>query len=311
MRILVTGGAGFIGSHLCDYLLDKGHTVICADNFITGNRKNIKHNLKNKSFKFIKQDVIKPFTVSGKLDAVMHFASPASPVDYLEKPLETLQAGSIAAHNLLDLAKKKKAVFFLASTSEVYGDPKEHPQSETYWGNVNPIGPRSVYDEAKRYAEAVTMAYHRYYKLNTKIVRIFNTYGERMKADDGRAIPNFICQALRGKPFTVFGSGSQTRSFCYVKDLVRGIYKLLLSKEVKPVNLGNPIEMSLKELALYIKKLTKSKSKIIYKSLPIDDPKVRRPNISKAKKILEWRPSVNIEEGLNRTINWFAKNIKY
>lgn len=305
MRICIAGGAGFIGSHLCDYALAHGHDVVCVDNFITGNRKNIAHLVGNEHFRVIEHDVTMPLSIDGNLDAILHFASPASPPDYLAHPFETLMVGSFATHHLCELAHRKNAVFFLASTSEVYGDPLQHPQQETYWGNVNSVGPRSVYDEAKRYAEAVTMAYHRYHHLSTRIVRIFNTYGERMRPNDGRAIPNFMCQALNNEPITVFGDGSQTRSFCYVSDLVEGIYKLLLSNESSPVNLGNPNEMTLKQLAEMIKKLTCSTSKIVYKPLPTDDPKVRKPDITKAKQLLQWEPRIVLDEGLKKTIAWF------
>ena len=305
MKILIAGGSGFIGSHLCDFFLEAGHQVIAVDNFITGSKKNIEHLLDNKNFKFIEHDVIEPLQIDEKLDAILHFASPASPVYYLKYPLETLKVGSYATHNLLELARKNNAKFLLASTSEVYGDPKEHPQKESYWGNVNSIGPRSVYDEAKRYAEAVTMAYQTHYGLETRIVRIFNTYGERMMADDGRGIPNFINQALKNEPITVYGDGSQTRSFCYVSDLVRGIYKLLLSNEKEPVNLGNPVEFTLKNFAVYIKKIIGSSSEIVYQDLPKDDPKQRKPDITKAKNILGWQPEVEIENGLIKTIKYF------
>ncbi|MFC1484951.1 UDP-glucuronic acid decarboxylase family protein [bacterium] len=307
-KILIAGGAGFIGSHLCEYFLDKGHKVVCVDNFITGSQKNIEHLLNNKEyFEFIEHDVIFPLQIKEKIDAILHFASPASPVYYLKYPFETLKVGSVATHNLLELAEKNNATFLLASTSEVYGDPLEHPQKETYWGNVNPIGPRSVYDEAKRYAESTTMAFHNYHGLKTRIVRIFNTYGERMMANDGRAIPNFINQALENLPITIYGDGSQTRSFCYVSDLVRGIYKLLFSDEIYPVNLGNPSEMSLKDLAFYIKDITNSQSEIVYQDLPKDDPKVRCPDISRAREVLDWEPVVGIDGGLRKTVDYFRK----
>ncbi len=305
MRILITGGAGFIGSHLCDFLIGKGHKVICVDNLITGKKENIAHLLGNKNFKFVNHNVSVKINVAGPLDYVLHFASPASPVDYLMYPIQTLKVGSLGTHNALGLAKAKGAKFLLASTSEVYGDPLVNPQPESYWGNVNPIGPRGVYDEAKRFAEAITMAYHRVHKLDTKIVRIFNTYGPRMRKNDGRAIPNFIMQALEGKPITVYGKGRQTRSFCYVDDLVRGLYALMLSGENAPVNIGNPNEETLLELAKRILSLTGSRSRIAYKRLPIDDPKVRRPDISKAKKILKWSPKVNLNDGLKRTVQFF------
>ena len=307
MKILVTGGAGFIGSHLCDFLLEKGHYVICADNLLTGDIKNIKHNLQNKRFEFMKHDVTKPLKISGRIDYVLHFASPASPVDYMNYPLETLDVGSIGTKILLELARKKKAKFLLASTSEVYGDPKISPQPEEYFGNVNPIGPRSVYDEAKRFAEALTSAYVREKLVDARIVRIFNTYGPRMGLDDGRVVPNFIKQALTGQPLTVYGDGSQTRSFCYVSDMVSGIYKLMYTKTAGPINIGNPKELKVNEFANVILKLTGSRSKIVYKPLPQDDPKQRSPDISKAKKELAWAPEVDLEEGLKKTIEWFSK----
>jgi len=304
-RVLVTGGAGFLGSHLCELFLSKGYFVICMDNLITGKMSNIRQLSKNKNFKFVKYDVSKNINIKGRIDYILHFASPASPIDYLKYPIETLKVGSYGTHNALDLAKAKKATFLLASTSEIYGDPLINPQPESYWGNVNSVGPRSVYDEAKRYAEAVTMAYYRLYKLDTKIVRIFNTYGERMRKEDGRAIPNFISQAIQDKPITVYGDGSQTRSFCYVSDLAIGIYKLLMSREHNPTNIGNPNEMTLLTLAKIIIKLTDSKSRIVYKPLPVDDPKVRRPDITKAKRLLKWQPRVKLENGLCRTIKSF------
>jgi len=307
MKIIVTGGAGFIGSHLCEYLIKKGHSVICIDNLITGDIKNIEHLFKlgTEKFIFVKHDVTNYIHFPGKIDAVLHFASPASPVDYLKYPIPTLKVGALGTHKALGLAKEKKAIFMLASTSEVYGDPLVNPQPESYWGNVNPVGPRGVYDEAKRFAEAMTMAYHRYHKISVRIARIFNTYGPRMRMNDGRAVPNFITQALKNKPITVYGSGNQTRSFCFISDMVEGLYKLLLSEVNTPINLGNPHEITLNELAQTIKKLTKSKSKIIYKPLPVDDPKVRRPDISKAKKLLNWEPVVSLEEGLKKTIEFF------
>ncbi len=304
-KVLITGGAGFIGSHLCELFLGKGYDVICMDNLITGKIENIEHLFAGKNFKFVKHNVSEKINIKGRIDYILHFASPASPIDYLKYPIPTLKVGALGTHNALGVAKAKRCVFFLASTSEVYGDPLVNPQPESYWGNVNPIGPRGVYDEAKRFAEAITMAYHRYHGINTKIVRIFNTYGERMRENDGRAIPNFINQALDNKPITVYGNGSQTRSFCYVSDLVNGIYKLLMSKENDPVNIGNPNEMTLLKLARTIIMLTNSKSKIVYKALPVDDPKVRRPNIAKAKKMLKWQPKVGLEEGLSRTIDYF------
>ena len=307
MKILLTGGAGFIGSHLCDFLLEKGHYVICVDNLLTGDIKNIKHNLQNKRFEFIKHDVTKPLKISGKIDYILHFASPASPVDYMNYPLETLDVGSLGTKNLLELARKKKAKFLLASTSEVYGDPNVSPQSEEYFGNVNPIGPRSVYDEAKRFAEALTSAYVREKLVDARIVRIFNTYGPRMGLDDGRVVPNFIKQALTGQPLTIYGDGSQTRSFCYVSDMVSGIYKLMHAKTAGPINIGNPKELKVNEFANVILKLTGSRSKIAYKPLPQDDPKQRMPDISKAKKELDWEPKVGLEEGIKKTIEWFSK----
>jgi dTDP-glucose 4,6-dehydratase len=303
--VLITGGAGFIGSHLCERLLKEGFKVICMDNLITGNLENIKPLLKDKNFLFIKHDVTKYIEIKGKIDYVLHFASPASPCDYLKLPIQTLKVGSLGTHNTLGLAMKKRAKFLLASTSEVYGDPLVHPQPESYWGNVNPIGLRGVYDEAKRFAEAITMAYHRVHKIDTKIARIFNTYGERMRIDDGRVIPNFILQALNNQPLTVYGKGTQTRSFCYIQDLIEGILKLMFSQINEPINLGNPLEFKILDLAHLIIKLTESKSKIIFKPLPQDDPCRRKPDIRKAKKILNWKPKVNLEEGLIRTITWF------
>ncbi|NQT95173.1 MAG: SDR family oxidoreductase, partial [Candidatus Omnitrophica bacterium] len=282
MRILLTGGAGFIGSHLCDLLIKENHSVICMDNLITGKKENIQHLLGNSSFEFIEHDVTKYIDVKGKIDYILHFASPASPVDYLKYPIKTLKVGSLGTHNALGVAKEQKCKFLLASTSEVYGDPLVNPQPETYWGNVNPIGPRGVYDEAKRFAEAIALAYHRSHGIDTKIVRIFNTYGPKMRDHDGRAIPNFIDQALKGEPLTVYGDGSQTRSFCYVSDLINGIHKLMNSSLNEPVNIGNPTEKTILELAKMIIELTGSKSKIEYKPLPTNDPKVRRPDIGKA-----------------------------
>jgi dTDP-glucose 4,6-dehydratase len=308
MRILVTGGAGFLGSHLGDRLLAEGHTVICMDNLITGTTDNIAH-IRSDRFDFIKHDVTKYIYVQGKLDFVFHFASPASPVDYLELPIQTLKVGSLGTHNALGLAKEKKAGFMLASTSEVYGDPLVNPQSEEYWGNVNPIGPRGVYDEAKRFAEAMTMAYHRYHGIDTRIVRIFNVYGPRMRLHDGRVVPNFIGQALRGEPLTVFGDGQQTRSFCFVEDLIEGIYRLMLSDEHDPVNIGNPHEMSILEFAEQIRRLTGSGSEIVFKPLPVDDPRVRRPDIRKAQRVLGWEPQVSFEEGMRRTIEYFKGRV--
>jgi len=310
MKIAITGGAGFIGSHLCDYLIKKGHTVICIDNLLTGEIENIEYLFGNERFLFIKYDVTNYIHIPGKVDAILHFASPASPIDYLKYPIPTLKVGALGTHKALGLAKEKKAIFMLASTSEVYGDPQVNPQPESYRGNVNPVGPRGVYDEAKRFAEAMTMAYHRYHKIPVRIARIFNTYGPRMRKDDGRAIPNFITQALVNRPITVYGDGTQTRSFCYISDMVEGIYKLLFSKIQEPVNLGNPQEITLNELASLICKLTKTtrESRIVYKPLPVDDPKVRHPDISKAKKYLNWSPKVSLEEGLKKTIQWFSKD---
>jgi dTDP-glucose 4,6-dehydratase len=304
-RVLITGGAGFLGSHLCDNFLKKGAKVIAVDNLITGSMTNIEHLIKNPNFEFIKLDVTNYLHVPGPLDLVMHFASPASPIDYARWPIPTLKVGALGTHKALGLAKDKKAIFALASTSEVYGDPEVNPQPETYWGNVNPIGPRGVYDEAKRYAEAMTMAYHRSHGMPVRIVRIFNTYGPRMRTEDGRAVPNFITQALKGKPITVYGDGSQTRSLTYVSDLVDGIDRLVRSKSTGPINIGNPVEMTLLEIAEKIKRLTKSRSKIVFKKLPVDDPKVRRPDITLARKLLKWEPKVPLEEGLERTIAYF------
>jgi dTDP-glucose 4,6-dehydratase len=307
-RTLITGGAGFLGSHLCDYLLDKGHEVVCMDNLITGSLNNIKH-IKCERFKFIKHNVTQFINLEGSLDYILHFASPASPIDYLKFPIPTLKVGALGTHNALGLAKKKKSVFLTASTSEVYGDPLIHPQEENYWGNVNPVGPRGVYDEAKRFAEAITMAYHRYHNIDTKIVRIFNTYGPRMRVNDGRAIPNFIKQALTGENLTAYGDGSQTRSFCYVSDLIDGIYRLLISDLNDPVNIGNPIEMTIKQMAEKILQATNSHSKVAYMPLPIDDPKVRQPNIGKAIKYLNWNPKVHLNEGLKTTIEYFKEQL--
>ncbi len=309
-RILVTGGAGFIGSHLCEKLLEEGYRVVCMDNYITGNKRNIEHLVGRKHIEFIEHDVSKYITIEGPLDFIMHFASPASPIDYLELPIQTLKVGSLGTHNALGLARAKGAGFLLASTSEVYGDPKIHPQPESYWGNVNPIGPRGVYDEAKRFAEAMTMAYQRVHKIDTKIVRIFNTHGPRMRVKDGRAIPAFISQALAGNPITVFGDGSQTRSFCYIDDLVEGIILLMKSKENEPVNLGNPVEMTVLELAKKIIELTDSGSKIVFKPLPVDDPKVRQPDITKAGRILKWEPKVSLDDGLEKTIAYFKEVLR-
>jgi len=306
-RILITGGAGFLGSHLCDKFIGKGYDVICMDNLITGSTDNIAHLIGNEHFRFIQHDVTEYMYIDGELDAILHFASPASPVDYLRYPIQTLKVGSLGTHKALGLAKAKKARFLLASTSEVYGDPLTHPQEESYWGNVNPVGIRGVYDEAKRFAEAMTMAYHRYHGLETRIVRIFNTYGPRMRIEDGRAIPAFMSQALRGEDLTVFGDGSQTRSVCYVDDLVEGIYRLLLSDESDPVNIGNPDELSMLDLAKEILEISGSMSKISYKDLPQDDPKVRQPDITRARAILKWEPSVQRSEGLVKTLDYFKK----
>lgn len=307
-RSLVMGGAGFLGSHLCDRLLEAGHEVICMDNLVTGSEANIAH-LAGDRFQFINHDVTRTIQVDGPLDYVLNFASPASPVDYMKLPIATLKVGSFGTHNALGLARAKKAVFLMASTSEVYGDPKEHPQAETYWGNVNPIGPRSVYDEAKRYAEALTMAYHRTHQVDTRIVRIFNTYGPRMGMDDGRAIPNFFKQAWTGNDLTVYGDGRQTRSFCYVTDLIEGIYRLLLSSEHDPVNIGNPKEMNLLEMAEKILQVTGSQSKIVFKPLPTDDPKVRQPNIARARELLQWQPQVDLDQGLRVTSEYFKSQL--
>ena len=305
---VVTGGAGFLGSHLCDKLLLEGLKVICIDNLITGNVNNIAHLAGNENFKFIKHDVTNYIFIRGKVNYILHFASPASPLDYLQLPIQTLKVGSLGSHKALGLAKEKKARFLLASTSEVYGDPDIHPQREDYWGNVNPIGPRGVYDEAKRFAEALTMAYQRYHNLETRIARIFNTFGTRMRAKDGRAVPNFIMQALRDEPITVYGDGSQTRSFCYITDQVDGLFKLLMSDENEPVNIGNPEEISVLEIAKEIIRLTKSKSKIVFEELPENDPKVRQPDITKAINKLGWKPIIKREEGLKDTIEYF-KNL--
>jgi dTDP-glucose 4,6-dehydratase len=305
MRVLVTGGAGFLGSHLCDRLLAEGHDVIAMDNLLTGNVRNIAHLSQEPRFRFVRHDVTQFIAIEGPLDAVLHFASPASPIDYLLLPIQTLKVGALGTHNALGLAMAKSARLLLASTSEVYGDPLVHPQPETYWGNVNPIGPRGVYDEAKRFAEAITMAYRRAHGVDTRIVRIFNTYGERMRPRDGRVVPALIGQALAGEPMTVFGDGSQTRSFCYVSDLIEGIYRLLLSDEPDPVNIGNPSELSVLEFARTIRRLTGTSAEIIFKPLPEDDPKVRQPDITRARALLGWEPKVKLEEGLSRTIDYF------
>ncbi len=304
-RVLITGAAGFLGSHLCDKFIDQGYMVIGMDNFITGDHDNIKHLRNNYNFKFIEHDVTEFVEIEGNLDYILHFASPASPIDYLKIPIQTLKVGSLGTHNLLGLAKAKKARILIASTSEVYGDPLVHPQSEEYYGNVNAIGPRGVYDEAKRFQESITMAYHRVHGLETRIVRIFNTYGPRMRLNDGRVIPAFMGQALRGEDLTVFGDGSQTRSFCYVDDQVEGIYRLLLSDYVYPVNIGNPHEISIRDFAEEIIKLTKTSQKVIYKDLPVDDPMQRQPDITLAKTLLGWEPEVTRKEGMSRTLNYF------
>ena len=309
MRTLVTGGAGFLGSHLCDKLIGEGHEVICMDNLSTGNIDNVSHLMGNESFCFVKYNVTEYIHVKGTLENIVHFASPASPVDYLEMPIQTLKVGSLGTHKALGLTKEKKARFLLASTSEVYGDPLVHPQSEDYYGNVSPIGPRGVYDEAKRFAEAITMAYHRYHGIDTRIARIFNTYGPRMRMKDGRVVPAFVCQALKGEDLTVFGEGKQTRSFCYVSDLIDGIYQLLMSEEVNPTNIGNPKEMSVLEFAREIIRITGSKSRIVYRALPQDDPKVRQPDITKIKRVLGWEPRVTLEEGLEKTIMYFKEKL--
>ena len=307
-RTLVTGGAGFLGSHLCEYLLNKEHEVICMDNLITGSKQNIS-GIKNGNFHFVNHNVSEFIDLDGDLDYILHFASPASPIDYLELPIQTLKVGALGTHNALGVAKAKNATFLLASTSEVYGDPLVHPQPEEYWGNVNPIGPRGVYDEAKRFAEAITMAYHRTHGINTKIVRIFNTYGPRMRIKDGRAIPNFLKQALTGEDLTIYGNGSQTRSFCYVTDLVEGIYRLLMSDQHEPVNIGNPVEMTIQQMANKILQASQSQSKIVQLPLLEDDPKTRQPNITLARKLLDWEPKVSLDEGLESTLKYFKQQI--
>ena len=309
MRVLITGGAGFLGSHLCERFLAEGHDVIAMDNLLTGDMRNIQHLQNNPRFTFVHHNVTFYINVEGPLDAVLHFASPASPVDYLQMPIQTLKVGSLGTHNTLGLAKAKKARYLLASTSEVYGDPQVHPQHEGYWGHVNPIGPRGVYDEAKRFAESMTMAYHRTHGVETRIVRIFNTYGANMRLNDGRVVPNFITQALHGQPLTVYGDGSQTRSFTYVSDLVEGIYRLLHSNEVLPVNIGNPGEFTIMEFANLVNELTQNKSGIIFKDLPVDDPKQRQPDISKAKRVLDWQPKVLLDKGLEMTVPYFRKRL--
>ena len=303
--VVITGGAGFIGSHLCDKLLEEGFRIICLDNFITGKKENIRHLLKDKNFALIEHNVTKYIEIKGRVDYILHFASPASPNDYLVFPIQTLKVNSLGTHNVLGLAKEKKAKFLLASTSEVYGDPLVHPQPESYWGNVNPIGVRGCYDEAKRFAEALTMAYHRIHKINTRITRIFNTYGPRMRIDDGRVIPNFIYQALQHQPLTVYGKGQQTRSFCYISDLCDGIIRLMRTNINAPINLGNSKEFTILALARLILKLVSSQNRIIYQPLPQDDPQQRRPDIGKAKKLLKWQPKIELKEGLKKTIDWF------
>ena len=309
-RSLVTGGAGFVGSHLCEYLLEHGHDVICMDNLITGTEDNIAH-IKNDAFQFINHDITEPIKLDGDLDYLYQFASPASPIDYLQLPIETIRVGSIGTENCLQLAREKKASFLMASTSEVYGDPLVHPQTESYWGNVNPIGPRSVYDEPKRFSEAITMAYHRTRGVDTRIVRIFNTYGPRMRTNDGLAIPAFMSQALRGESITVFGTGSQTRSFCFVSDLVEGLYRLMMSGYHYPVNIGNPTEMTLLSMAEKVLQVTGSKSTIEFKPLPEDDPKQRRPDISLAREKLDWQPTVELETGLKATLDYFRQQLGF
>ncbi|MCZ6596260.1 MAG: SDR family oxidoreductase [Planctomycetota bacterium] len=308
-RALITGGAGFLGSHLCDRFLAEGWDVICMDNLITGDLRNIEHLFSDPHFHYHHQDVTEFIHVPGRLDVVLHFASPASPIDYLELPIQTLKVGSLGTHKALGLAHAKEARFLLASTSECYGDPLVHPQPESYWGNVNPVGPRGVYDEAKRFAEAMTMAYHRYHGVDTRIVRIFNTYGPRMRLNDGRVLPAFMSQALRGDPLTVFGDGTQTRSFCYVDDLIEGIWRLLSSDEALPTNIGNPSEMNILEFAQRIIELTGTASQVVYRELPEDDPKVRQPDISKAKEILGWEPVVSLEDGLEQTLRYFRRRM--
>ncbi len=306
MRVLITGGAGFLASHLTDKFLEDGHEVVGLDNFITGSTDNIAHLAGHPGYKFVRHDVSNFIFIDGKLDGVLHLASPASPIDYLEHPIPTLKVGALGTHNALGLAKAKGARFFLASTSEVYGDPLVHPQPETYWGNVNPVGPRGVYDEAKRFAEAITMAYHRYHGLDTRIVRIFNTYGPRMRPRDGRVVSNFIVQALKGEPITIYGDGSQTRSFCYVEDEVDGLYRLFMHGDSEPTNIGNPVEFTVRQLAEMVVELTGTKAPIVHHELPVDDPKVRQPDITNARKKLGWEPKVPLREGLERTIAYFS-----
>jgi dTDP-glucose 4,6-dehydratase len=309
MRVLITGGAGFLGSHLCEFLVGKEHNVVCMDNLLTGDISNIAH-IRSDNFLFIHHDVTNYIYLEGDVDYILHFASPASPIDYLELPIQTLKVGSLGTHKALGLAKAKNAVFLLASTSEVYGDPLIHPQTEDYWGNVNPIGPRGVYDEAKRFAEALTMAYHRYHGVDTRIIRIFNTFGPRMRLYDGRVVPTLLRQAILGENLTVFGDGSQTRSFCYVSDLVEGIYRVMLSDIVEPINLGNPNEMTILEFTHLIKDMTGIQSGIEFRDLPVDDPKVRQPDITRAKKLLDWEPKVPVEEGLKSTFSWLKKRME-
>jgi dTDP-glucose 4,6-dehydratase len=309
LRVVITGGAGFLGSHLCDFFIEKGWTVLCLDNLVTGTDSNVSHLFAHPRFKFAKQDVSQFIDVPGSVDAVLHFASPASPPDYLKFPIQTLKVGALGTHNALGLAMAKKARFLQASTSECYGDPEVSPQPETYWGHVNPIGPRGVYDEAKRFAEAITMAYHRYHRLDTRIVRIFNTYGPRMRLNDGRALPNFLYQALVGEPITVYGDGKQTRSFCYVSDLIEGIYRLLESSEHEPVNIGNPSEITILEFAERVRSLVGATAPIVFRPLPQDDPKQRCPDIAKARRILNWEPKVKLEEGLQRTYDFFKQQV--
>jgi len=309
MRVLVTGGAGFLGSHLSDRLLKEGHDVVAMDNLVTGNTDNIAHLIDNPHFQFVHHDITNYIYLKGELDAILHFASPASPVDYLELPIQTLKVGSLGTHNALGLALAKGARLLLASTSEVYGDPQVHPQTEDYWGHVNPIGPRGVYDEAKRFSEAMTMAYHRAHGVETRIVRIFNTYGPRMRLNDGRVVPNFIKQALSGEQLTVYGDGSQTRSFCYVSDLVDGIYRLLMSDEREPTNIGNPAELTIRQFAEQINEITGNPAGVQYLDLPVDDPKQRQPNIEKAQRVLAWEPQVSLAQGMEETIAWFAEQL--
>jgi dTDP-glucose 4,6-dehydratase len=309
LRAVITGGAGFLGSHLCDLLLERGWDVLCMDNLVTGSDSNVGHLLPHPKFRFVRQDVTRYIEVAGPVDAVLHFASPASPPDYLKLPIQTMKVGALGTHNALGLALAKKSKFLIASTSECYGDPEVTPQPETYWGRVNPIGPRGVYDESKRFAEALTMAYHRYHGVDTRIVRIFNTYGPRMRLNDGRALPNFLYQALTGEPITVYGDGKQTRSFCYVSDLLEGIYRLLESDEHDPVNIGNPHEITILEFAERVRALVGSKVPIVFRPLPQDDPKQRCPDIAKARRILNWEPKINLEEGLKKTYEYFRKKV--